>query len=752
MASAGQIKGITIKIEGDTSGLAKDLQSVNGDIKNTSAALKEVEKALNLDPTNVELLAQKQELLNKQIEQTEEKLRLEQQAAEDAKEALELGNITAEEYATLSSEVATTQHELDELQSAAEDAGGALDDSAEAADGAAGSAGEAADEMDELGESASNAGDIAKSAFEGIAGVAAAAIASVAGLAASIGGVTTSLKEMAGEVSENLDAIDKNSQRLGMTAEEYQKWDYILKINGSSLEENRAAFKKLTNEIGDARDGNKKAIEKFKELGISVKELKNSTREEIFTKVIEALQNVTDDTEKAAKANDILGKSGQTLAPLLNSTNEDLKSLSEEAEKFGIIMGDDLVKDGAKYQDSLTLLQGTITGLKSRLIGEFLPSLTQVTRGFAGLLAGIKGSEQDIKEGVTGIIETFKTVAPGIITAIRESLPQLIPVAQELLTTLITAIGENLPALIESAIAIIHTITQTLLTPENVEAIGKCAGEIMNALTQGFLAIVGDLIEPAITMITTIVTTLLQPDNLNKIIEAAIKIIVALCTGLADNMPKILDAAELAIETIGNKLTENGSMERLQDAGLKLLEALLKGLIKCLPKLIKWLLIDFPLELTKALLSLVGQFLLKAGEWGADLIEAFIDGIKSRIQALKNVCSDVAGTVKKFLGFSEPDMGPLSNFHTFAPDMIKLFSEGIIKEIPTLKAAVTQAATAVDETLAPDYSGALTGIQNEIAGISNNGTYIINVNVGSAKLASLVLSAQQMEKFRAGGI
>ena len=252
-------------------------------------------------------------------------------------------------------------------------------------------------------------------------------------------------------------------------------------------------------------------------------------------------------------------------------------------------------------------------------------------------------------------------------------------------------------------------------------------------------------------MITTIVTTLLQPDNLNKIIDAAIKIIVALCTGLADNMPKILDAAELAIETIGNKLTENGSMERLQDAGLKLLEALLKGLIKCLPKLIKWLLVDFPLELTKALLSLVGQFLLKAGEWGADLIEAFIAGIKSRIQALKNVCSDVAGTVKKFLGFSEPDMGPLSNFHTYAPDMIKLFSEGIIKEIPTLKAAVTQAATAVDETLAPDYSGALTGIQNEIAGISNNGTYIINVNVGSAKLASLVLSAQQMEKFRAGG-
>ena len=192
-------------------------------------------------------------------------------------------------------------------------------------------------------------------------------------------------------------------------------------------------------------------------------------------------------------------------------------------------------------------------------------------------------------------------------------------------------------------------------------------------------------------------------------------------------------------------------MERLQEAGLKLLEAVLKGLMKCLPKLIKWLLIDFPLELTKALLSVVGQLLLKAGEWGADLIEAFIDGIKSRIQALKNVVSGVAGTVKKYLGFSEPDMGPLSNFHTFAPDMIKLFSQGIIDSLPTLKAAVDQAAATVDTEMQPDYTGALTGIQNEIAGISNNGTYVINVSIGGSKLASLVLSAQQMEQYRTGG-
>lgn len=752
MASAGQIKGITIKIEGDTSDLVKSLNDVNKDIKETDRALKEVEKALKLDPENVELLAQKQELLNKQIEQTQEKLELEQKAAEDAREALEIGDISAEEYATLQAEVATTQHNLDELSSSAGDAEDSLNDSADAADDAGDAAADAGDEMEDMGESASNAGDIAKGAFEAIAGAAVAAVAEVAGLAASIVGISDAIKDAADEVSTYGDEIDKTSQRVGMSAEEYQKWDYIFKINGSAMSENMAAFKKLTKTIDEAKSGSKKAKEKFKELGISMKDLKSMSNEEIFEKVIMNLQNIDDQGKKAAKAQDMLGKSGQTLMPLLNATNDDLKALGDQAEKYGIILSDDLVKDSAAYQDSLTLLDGAMNGLKSRIVGQFLPGLTKVTTGFAGLVAGVDGADKDIKDGVKDLIETFKIVAPGIMTAIQEALPTLIPLGQEILTTLITAINENLPALLQSAVEIIHTITSTLLTDENVQAIAACAGEIMNALALAFLAIVGDLIDPAIEMITTIVTTLLEPENLNKLIDAGLKIIIAICEGLADNLPKILDAAELAIETIGNKLTENGSMERLQDAGLKLLEAVLKGLIRCLPKLIKWLLIDFPAELTKSLLSLVGQFLLKAGEWGADLIEAFVQGIRDRISAVKNVCSDVASTVKKFLGFSEPEEGPLSNFHTFAPDMIDLFSKGIIQELPKLEMAVNAAAGAVETGLTPDYSGALNGISKQIAGISNNGTYVINVQVGSTNLAQLVLSAQQMETLRSGGM
>ena len=64
-------------------------------------------------------------------------------------------------------------------------------------------------------------------------------------------------------------------------------------------------------------------------------------------------------------------------------------------------------------------------------------------------------------------------------------------------------------------------------------------------------------------------------------------------------------------------------------------------------------------------------------QWGKDLVSNFIDGIKRGWNNLKSGVSDVAQGIKNFLGFSEPKEGPLSNFHTYAPDMMALFAQGI---------------------------------------------------------------------------
>lgn len=113
---ANRIKGITVEIGGDTTGLDKALKSVNTSIKSTQSALKDVNRLLKLDPSNTELLAQKQKLLKDAIGATKEKLDALKVAQEQAKQQLENGELGQDKYDALQREIIETEEELRRLQ------------------------------------------------------------------------------------------------------------------------------------------------------------------------------------------------------------------------------------------------------------------------------------------------------------------------------------------------------------------------------------------------------------------------------------------------------------------------------------------------------------------------------------------------------------------------------------------------------------------------------------------------------------
>ena len=123
---ANRIKGITVEIGGDTTKLSKALEGVNKNIKNTQTQLKDVEKMLKLDPTNTELLSQKQKLLADAVTATKEKLETLKTAAEQANTALANGDISQEQYDALQREIIETEQELQNLQREAEASSTAL--------------------------------------------------------------------------------------------------------------------------------------------------------------------------------------------------------------------------------------------------------------------------------------------------------------------------------------------------------------------------------------------------------------------------------------------------------------------------------------------------------------------------------------------------------------------------------------------------------------------------------------------------
>lgn len=121
--------------------------------------------------------------------------------------------------------------------------------------------------------------------------------------------------------------------------------------------------------------------------------------------------------------------------------------------------------------------------------------------------------------------------------------------------------------------------------------------------------------------------------------------------------------------------------------------------------------------------SLPGQALT----WGANLITGFINGIKSMFGAVGNAVSSIAGNVKKFLGFGSPtEAGPGSTAHLWAPNLMKMYSQGIVNGLPALKTAVTLAAGTVHQGLSGNLNPALGGgLSGAISGGGHGVTNII---------------------------
>lgn len=122
MSKGRDIRGLTIEIGGDTTGLQNSLKNVNSQIKTTQAQLKDINNLLKLDPTNTELLQQKQKALADEIGSTKEKLEALKTAEQQAQQQFAEGKISQEQYDALKREIIATEESLKSLETEAKNA------------------------------------------------------------------------------------------------------------------------------------------------------------------------------------------------------------------------------------------------------------------------------------------------------------------------------------------------------------------------------------------------------------------------------------------------------------------------------------------------------------------------------------------------------------------------------------------------------------------------------------------------------
>lgn len=205
---ADRIKGITVVIGGDTTGLDKALAGTNKEIRDTQKQLKDVERLLKLDPTNTTLLEQRQRLLGDAVQQTKTKLDTLKKAEKQVQEQFERGKVSQAQYDALQREIADTQLSLNKVEKEAQEAAVALNKVDEKSlDDVADAAQDAGRSLDKATEEAAGFGDVLK---------AGALVEGVKALAGAVGDIV----DETAEYRKAMGTLETSSEAAGYTAEQ----------------------------------------------------------------------------------------------------------------------------------------------------------------------------------------------------------------------------------------------------------------------------------------------------------------------------------------------------------------------------------------------------------------------------------------------------------------------------------------------------------------------------------------------------
>lgn len=375
----GRIKGITIDIDGNTTKLSESLKKVDDQLKDTQANLKDVNRLLKLDPTNVDLLKQKQQLLNKAVEDTRNR----QKQLKKALEQLEEAGSTAENQ----KQQEMLQRELSETTTKLK----ALEDQAK----------HCSPYMEALAAGA-------KTVQEKTAKMSAVAAAGAVGMLA-----------MATNAASTADDLLTMSNVTGLSVEELQKLQYASSFVDVSMDTMTGSIAKLTKGMASGSDA-------FDKLGISITDsdgnMRNAT--DVWYEALEALSNIENETERDQVAMEVFGKSAMEMAGIVDDGGAALKAMGEEAEKTGNILSQDAVEDAVKFNDQIDELKGKASqaflSAGAALADTLVPALEKLVDVVTGVLSWfgqLDGSTQAFILTVLGLVAAISPIA-GIISTI----------------------------------------------------------------------------------------------------------------------------------------------------------------------------------------------------------------------------------------------------------------------------------------------------------------------------------------------
>lgn len=639
------IKGITIKIGGDTTGLDKALKETNKKSRELENELKAVDKALKLDPNNVTLVKQKQDLLKDSIKETKSKLDVLKEAQSQVTAQYKKGEIDAGQYRAFQRELETTKSKLSSLKDEKKNIhviGTAFK--------------EAKDKVKPVIKKVEKVGSVIGGAtskavkFTATLGKIDTAMIGKAAdgfkkYTTAVTGATTAVAGLAVSQVSNLDAIDKQSQALGLSRTAYQEWDYVLSQNGVDIEKFGTGMKSLLKNMDAVKEGNATATTNFNQLGVAVQNADGSLRsqEDVLKETVAAFQNMEDGADKTRLATELFGKQGQSLMPLLNGTAGSVDELMQKCNDLGMVVSDEAVDAGVKFSDTLDSLKRSAQGVfntfaSTGILTTFTKGMENMTDSVSDLLSAYKeGGLEGLNEEIPIVISNLFNSASEFLT---ENAPTLITAATTVLTSIIQSLAQSAPSLINSILpsllngffGLINALVSTIptLVPELVQG----AITLFLGLIDGLNDVIKQLMPMLPSLIKQITDTLIE--NLPAIIEGGFQLLTGLITGLTKCTPDLINAIIALIPVITGSLTEN--LPALVKAGMELIVALAQGLPDAIPAII-----DALPDIISAIIK--GFEDVNWLDLGANILKGILNGLVSAVSGIWDVVKDVSSAI-----------------------------------------------------------------------------------------------------------
>ena len=656
------IKGITIKIGGDTTGLDKALKETNKKSRELESELKAVDKALKLDPNNVTLVKQKQDLLKDSIKETKSKLDVLKEAQSQVTAQYKKGEIDAGQYRAFQRELETTKSKLSSLKDEKKNIhviGTAFK--------------EAKDKVEPVIKKVEKVGSVIGGAtskavkFTATLGKIDTAMIGKAAdgfkkytqtIGVGLAAVTTALAanvEASREWNSDMTKLKTNAETSGNNFDFMKsKMQDLVAITGesdSSIEalSNLMAVGFSDEQMTPAINALSGAVEKFPDT-LKIESLSDSLQETLatgaatgqFSELIgrmgdsvddfnAGLQNCTSEAERQQYALDWLANSG------LSEINDEYQSANKSTldyERASFELQDALASLGTAF----TPVMAGAKGMAADFLTKSLPAVQKLSGGFTKLFDGVSSLLDAYDSGgLDGLTEQIPVVISGLFSSASETLaenaPTLITAATTVLTSIIQSLAQSAPSLINSILpsllngffGLINALVSTIptLVPELVQG----AITLFLGLIDGLNDVIGQLMPMLPDLIKQITDTLIE--NLPAIIEGGFQLLTGLITGLTKCTPDLINAIIALIPVITDSLTEN--LPALVKAGMELIVALAQGLPHALPEIIGAIIDGF-----------------KEVDWldlGANILKGILNGLVSAVSGIWSVVEDVGSAI-----------------------------------------------------------------------------------------------------------